>query len=121
MWMSPVALRALADVTSGGTGIDPLTALSQLGIGALIAGPFVYLWRSGHSDVADKEAEIRRLRDEMYKRERDLNDATLPRLVEAITTLRETQRGMGSALRAPDYGEVTRRLEAAVDRLTDRR
>lgn len=130
------AVRLLNDVASG-TGIDPLTALSQLGIGALIAAPFAYMWRSVRADaesstaacrqdIAAKDAELREVRAEMYRRERDLNDAALPRLVDSITTLRDTQRGMGDVLHrtqgpAPDLmlGEIARKLEAAVEALTD--
>lgn len=131
-------LMAVADPTS--TGIDPVTALSQLGIGALIAAPFAYMWRSVRADantaaeehrkdlaatdliIIAKDQELRDIRTEMYRRERDLNDAALPRLSDAVTTLRETQRGMGDALRSQGQptgqeatmNELVRQLQAAV-------
>lgn len=120
MWLISQAIQAAID-TGASTGIDPLTALTQLGIGALIAAPFAYMWRSVRADLAAKDVECRELHNTMFTRERDLNDNTLPRLADAITTLRDTQRGMGVANQMPDYVEVTRRLEAAVDRLGDYR
>lgn len=131
-------LVAAADPST--TGIDPITAISQLGIGALIAAPFAYMWRSVRADaataeerhnkelaakdliIAGKDLELRDRGNEMYRRERDLNDAALPRLSDAVTTLRETQRGMGDALRSQGQptgqevamGELVRQLQAAV-------
>lgn len=120
------AVRVVADVTTG-TGIDPLTALSQLGIGALIAAPFAYMWRSVHGDLEAKDKEIRELRDERVAREQHLSDVALPRLMDAITTLSATQQGMGAALRtqaAPTgqeqvLGELARQLQSAVNALTN--
>lgn len=150
------ATQVLADTASAATGIDPFAALAQLGIGALIAGPFAYLWRAGRADhqtaeaewkketaaltlahstaiaakeatIAAKDKELRELREEMYRRERDLNDAALPRLADSVTTLRETQRGLSDALRTQGnppgqdamLADTARRLESVVSSLTD--
>lgn len=93
--LSIVIFSFLAQTTSSaGGGIDPLTALTQIGIGALIAAPFIYSWRDEKNQNKELRLEIKTLQSAALAREQLLSSTSLQRLVDAVGTLRETQQAL---------------------------
>ena len=90
---------------------DPISLFQQIGIGALLAGPAYWLWRTERKDRIASEA-----------REREVSARALPLLATAAETLKEVQQGMAATVdRAhPDSQSLditVRRLELAIDEI----
>lgn len=120
---------------ASGNPLDPISQLTSLGIGALVAAPFAWMWRRqvGETDkcrreVANLQAEVRKLYQARSERDRELVEETVPMLIRAVDAAKDASHGVSEAMhrpmeRAEDVADVLRRLEEIAVRLSrmDRR
>lgn len=97
--------------TGGGAQPDLLSQLASIGVGALIAAPFVWLWRDERKQRIGAES-----------RERERSERELKALIAATDTLERVEQGMAAQVQrvAPERNEwdlVLRRLELIGDEL----
>lgn len=111
---APVAIVTAMVIADGGSP-DPLTALWQIGIGALVAIPFILSDRQKAARIEKLEARVDELTQDAVARERALSDETTELLREASVALRETQKGMEAAAQSSAIDMTLRRLEHALD------
>lgn len=97
---------------SGGGGYDVGSALASLGIGALVAAPFVVAWRSAQKRVEHLETRQEELTNRQLEREQKLSQEMYPVLVDAARTIAAVQQGMTSAALQP-----SREIDVMVSKL----
>lgn len=89
----------------GSTDLGP--ALTQIGIGALVAAPAFGMLRVIWQKSENLSAEISKLREDQITRERELSDKTVPVLGECV-------RVLTAVARATEEETMTRRIRAQI-------
>lgn len=116
--------------TSPGSGsFDLLQAIGSIGVGAVLAVPFVIVWRIAMARIRDLEAEVKTLNASritevlaQVTREKELSDSMAPLLADAAEALRDTpsvfdrvlEKAQGSAQRNETDLRL-RQMEIAMD------
>lgn len=104
--MAAPAAAAVFAQAGGGTGsFDIIQAIGSIGVGAVLAVPFVIVWRIAMARIHDLEEEVRTLNDDrlasvraQVTRERELANSMVPLLQQAAEALRETPQVFDRAI-----------------------
>lgn len=111
----------LAGVTEGSAA--PTDLLAQIGLGAVIASPFIYLWRDERKQRIAGDDRNREQQAALTSREREMSDTVVPLLARAVDTLDAMHRGVDQTVERAnaavpsrsDWDFVLRRLELLTD------
>jgi hypothetical protein len=104
----PLLLAPVAFVAQADPSLDIWGSLARIGIGSLVAIPWVIWQRATAKERDEAQAENRRLVAELITVERertnrerqqaDINDRAAERLAYAVEALQETTRAMGTVV-----------------------
>lgn len=117
-------------IAQAAPGGDPSALLTQLGIGAIVAAPFVWLWRDERSArrAADAAllAEVQRSRDREVELLTAERDESVRVLVDAVHVLDDVQTALGATVekaadKRGDLDTLARRLELLAGDLRQQR
>lgn len=120
---------AFAQAAPGTGSFDIIQAIGSIGIGAVLAVPFVVVWRIAMKRIAVLEEEVRSLHaarlvdvQNQVEREKALSDAMAPLLRNAAEALRDTPSILDKAIeRAQNVSQRNetdlrlRQIELAMD------
>lgn len=87
---------AQATPAAGSGGSDPWSQLASIGIGSLVALPFIISWRSAAKRVTELEARLESRDQAALHREQELNGTALPVIGQAAIALQSVQQGMSA-------------------------
>lgn len=124
----------LVGQTATGGSFDIVQAIGSIGVGSVLAVPFVIVWRIAMKRIHDLEEEVRLLNEDrlaavksQVTRERELSNSMAPLLQHAAEALRDTpkvfdqvlEKAQGSVQRNENDLRL-RQIELAMDSLVKR-
>lgn len=105
------------------TGPDPWAQLASIGIGSLIALPFIFMWRVELKARQEAEQRERAQATKATEREKEIGDAVTPLLREIAGVLPKAIEGVESVRsdKAHAVDDLLHRLETMVDQASERK